>query len=75
MFWRCLAYHKMNPKPEVNSNINTMMKSLFNDYYSKPLNKINKANYQGVEFVACDKNIMMKLQIIMNMIKRMMKLI
>ncbi len=21
-FWRCLAYHKMNPKPEDNPNIN-----------------------------------------------------
>ena len=54
-FWRCLSYHKMNPKPEDNSNINTMMKSLFKDYYNKPLNKINKQNYQGVEFIAYDK--------------------
>ena len=54
-FWRCLAYHKMNPKPEDNSNINTMMKTLFKVYYNKPLNKINKANYPGVEFVAYDK--------------------
>jgi hypothetical protein len=40
---------------EDNSIINTMMKSLFKDYYNKPLNKINKQNYQGVEFVAYDK--------------------
>ena len=33
-FWRCLAYHKMNPKPEDNSNINTMMKSLFKSFYN-----------------------------------------
>jgi hypothetical protein len=32
----------MNPKPEDNSNINTMMKTLFKDYYDKPLNKIDK---------------------------------
>ncbi len=30
-------------------------KTLFKDYYNKPLNKINKNNYQGVEYVAYDK--------------------
>jgi hypothetical protein len=53
-FWRCLSYHKMNPKPENNANINKMMKYLFKDY-NKPLNKSNKTNYPGVEFVAYDK--------------------
>ncbi len=51
-FWRCLAYHKMNPKPKDNSNINTMMKNIFQDYYNKPFNKSNRENYCGVEFVA-----------------------
>ena len=32
-FWRCLAYHKSNPKPEDKTNINKMMKYIFNDYY------------------------------------------
>ena len=45
----------MNPKPEDNSNINTMMKTLFKDYYNKPLNKINKNNYQGIEYIAHDE--------------------
>ena len=31
------------------------MKDLFKDYYNKPLNKINKENYPGIEFVAYDK--------------------
>jgi hypothetical protein len=31
------------------------MKSLFKDYYNKPLNKINKENYPGVDYVAYDK--------------------
>ena len=43
-FWRYLANHKINPKPEDNSNINTMMKNIFKDYYNKPLNKINREN-------------------------------
>ncbi len=46
-----LAYHKMNPKPEDNSNIKIMTKSLFKDYYNKPLQQ----NYQGIEYVAYDK--------------------
>ena len=45
----------MNPKPKDNSNINTMMKTLFKDYYNKPLNKIKKNNYQCVEYVAYDE--------------------
>jgi hypothetical protein len=36
-FWRCLAYHKMNPKPGDNSNIITMMKYLFKDYDKKEI--------------------------------------
>ena len=32
-----------------------MMKNIFQDYYNKPLNKINKNNYQGVEYVAHDE--------------------
>ena len=54
-FWRCLSYHKSDPKPEDPRNINSMMKDLFKDYYNKPLNKINKENYPGIEFVAYDK--------------------
>jgi hypothetical protein len=45
----------MNPKPKDIRNIETLTKSLFKDYYTKPLNKINRENYQGVEYVAHDK--------------------
>ena len=31
------------------------MKDLFKDYNNKPLHKINKQNYQGVEYIAYDK--------------------
>jgi hypothetical protein len=31
------------------------MKNIFQDYYNKPLKKINKNNYQGVEYVAYDE--------------------
>ncbi len=51
-FWRCLAYHKMNPKPEDNSNVNKMMKYLFKSFYNK---KIDKDNYPGVDYVAYDE--------------------
>jgi hypothetical protein len=49
-FWRCLSYHQT--KPEDPRNINKKMKQLFNDYFNKE--KDNK-NYNGVEFVAYDK--------------------
>ncbi len=55
MFLEVFSISQNEPKPEDNSNMNTMMKSLFKDYYNKPLNKINKANYPGVEYVAYDK--------------------
>jgi len=51
-FWRCLSYHQMNPKPEDPRNINKKMKQLFNDYYNK---EKDIKNYNGVEFVAYDK--------------------
>ena len=31
------------------------MKDLLQDYNNKPLHKINKQNYQGVEYIAYDK--------------------
>ena len=54
-FWRCLAYHKSNPKPEDKTNINKMMKYIFNDYYGKKLDDEIKKSYNGVEYVAYDK--------------------
>jgi len=51
-FWRCLSYHQMNPKPEDPRNINKKMKQLFNDYFNK---EKDIKNYNGVEFVAYDK--------------------
>jgi hypothetical protein len=42
----------MNPKPEDPRNINKKMKQLFNDYYNK---EKDIKNYNGVEFVAYDK--------------------
>ena len=49
-FWRCLAYHQT--KPEDPRNINKKMKQLFNDYYNK---EKDIKNYNGVEYVAYDK--------------------
>ena len=49
-FWRCLAYHQT--KPEDPRNINKKMKSLFKNYYG---NEQDIKNYNGVEYVAYDK--------------------
>ncbi len=63
-FWRCLAYHKIDPKPEDKRNIRILMKSLFNDYYNyvhcKDETKIKNhtidiKKYGGVKYVAYDK--------------------
>jgi len=51
-FWRCLSYHKSDPKPEDPRNINKKMKQIFNDYYNK---EKDIKNYNGVEYVAYDK--------------------
>ena len=43
-FWRCLSYHKTNPKPENFDprNIKVMMKNLFKDYYGIKLDDKTK---------------------------------
>jgi hypothetical protein len=50
VLWRCLSYHQT--KLEDPRNINKKMKSIFNDYYN---NNKDIKNYNGVEYIAYDK--------------------
>ncbi len=63
-FWRCLSHHQT--KPEDPRNVNKKMKQLFNDYYNKEkdIKIIIVLNMQHMI-----KNILMKIQIMKNMIK------
>ncbi len=52
-FWRCLAYHRT--KPDEERNIKMEMRQIFKDYYGIKLDKNTFKNYNGVEYVAYDK--------------------